>query len=130
MDLAFSTASQPSLRAAASGPPARGFARRMIAIPQYAIAQSGSLFATSANALAAGETQNECSMAIARSNCCWAAEVQDTGKCTFPNFSGSPIFSWAVSMGADQNTARIRNRIEHFIDTPPRLDGPHHLPDY
>src|SRR5258708_2339014 len=33
-------------------------------------------------------------------------------------------------MGADQNTARIRNRIVRFIDTPLRSDGPHHLPEY
>src|SRR5260370_4703954 len=54
-------------------------------------------------------------MATARSNCCCAAGAQDTGKCTLPNFSGSPVFSCAVTSGVDEITKRTTKAITRLI---------------
>jgi hypothetical protein len=67
---AFCSSSQPLFVAATAGAPASGFARALIAIPQYAIAHSGSASPITAKAFGACGNQNECSIAIARLNGC------------------------------------------------------------
>src|SRR5207248_6137761 len=62
--LAFSTASQPRLSAAGGGGD-QICVQLLIARPQYAIAQSGSAWATAVKALAASRYQKECRSATA-----------------------------------------------------------------
>src|SRR6266545_3092042 len=58
-----------------------------MAVPQWAIAHAGSVSATAANAWVAAFNQNEWSWATARSNCCCAAALHETGKLTLPRRS-------------------------------------------
>src|SRR5262245_26083121 len=46
-------------------------------------------------------------MATARLNCVCASGVQETGKSTFPSFSGA--FSCAIPTGADKNVRTVSN---------------------
>ena len=56
-----------------------------MAIPQCAIAHSGSRCSTSENASCAAWYQNECCSFIAWSKACCASGVQVTGKWTVPS---------------------------------------------
>ena len=74
----------------ADGGPARGLARQVMAIPQWAMAQPGSKLATAVNASRAGSNQKEWRSATARLNSCWAAGLQDVAKWTCPIWSDWP----------------------------------------
>jgi hypothetical protein len=56
-----------------------------IAVPQLAMAQPASAWATAANALPAASSQNEWSSATARSKSAWTAGLQDVGNETLPS---------------------------------------------
>src|SRR5690242_13056096 len=60
-----------------------------MAMPQYAIAQFGSLVVIAVKAFTASSYQNECSNAAARSKSAWTAGAHDTGKWTLPSLSPS-----------------------------------------
>src|SRR2546422_11617499 len=64
--------------------PTSGLTLLLIARPQYAIAQLGSISEAAVNALAVPK-KNECNMATARLNCSCAAGEHETGKLTAPN---------------------------------------------
>ena len=74
-----------NLGALAEAPcPASGLDMRIDAMPQVAIAQSGSFFSTSRNACSPALYQNECSIATARERSAWTAGLQVLAKVTFP----------------------------------------------
>src|SRR6266849_143168 len=112
MTVACSRASKPCLSAEESGGPTSGLVRRLIAMPQYAIEQLGSVFVTSRNAFRSWGYQKLCSMARARSNCRCAEGVQEVAKCTCPSLSP---FSCPASRGIAENDARMRDRSVRFI---------------
>src|SRR5262245_34749909 len=85
---AFSTASHPCFNADTSKGKISGLERWLIARPQYPMVQVGSVLVTAVNAFTVSGKKKECSSATARSNCCCAAAVQETGKWTFPSCSG------------------------------------------
>ncbi|HET7764533.1 MAG TPA: hypothetical protein VFK92_05525, partial [Burkholderiales bacterium] len=58
-----------------------------IALPQCAIAHSGSARAMAPNALSPASNQKECSNATARSNCGCTVALHEVGKRTVPSFS-------------------------------------------
>jgi hypothetical protein len=58
-----------------------------MAMPQYAMAQDGSLSAMAVNAFIVSGKKNECSMATARLNCVCAVALQEIGKLTSPSRS-------------------------------------------
>src|SRR4029079_18661055 len=64
-----------------------------MAIPQYAMAQSGSVLAISMKALSDCGYQKLCRMATARLNAGCTSALQETGKLTLPSFSSS----WAAA---------------------------------
>src|SRR5262245_10982040 len=83
MALAFSTASQPRLSAGGPGADQIWY-QPLIAMPQYAIAQSGSAWVTAVNALIDSRYQNECRSATARSNGFCTSGRHETGNVTCP----------------------------------------------
>src|SRR6516165_2603467 len=83
MDCACATASAPALSAASLGGYQSGY-QLLMATPQYAMAQLGSISATPVKAFTASSYQNECRSATARVNCCCASPLQETGKPTSP----------------------------------------------
>src|SRR5262245_6363527 len=86
MARAFSRASQPRVSDAGLGGDQIWY-QRLIAMPQYAMAQSGSAWVTAVNALTDSRYQNECRSATARSNGFCTAGLQEMGNVTCPIFS-------------------------------------------
>src|SRR5689334_5453922 len=95
---AFSTAAEPVFSDASLGGYHSGY-HTLIATPHCAMAQPGSVSPTAVNALTASGYQNECSIAMARSNCCCAGALQEMGKCTCPTWA-SLLSAWAGAPSA------------------------------
>ncbi len=90
--------------AEAPAPPS-GFAIRIEAKPQAAIAQEWSSAATSAKVSSAAEYQNECSMATPRVNFSFTAGLHEFGNSTLPSCSAP----WAKAATATKEaTAAAR----------------------
>src|SRR5205814_6520301 len=80
--IAFSTASDPAFSAAGLGGYHSGY-QWLIAMPQKAMAQPGSVLATAVNCFSASGYQNECKVHTACLNSCCTAGLQDVAKSTF-----------------------------------------------
>src|SRR5207247_4196403 len=102
------------LSAAAEGGSQSGY-QRLIAAPQCPIAQEGSVWVTAEKALRASLYQKEWSSVTARSNCSWAAGVQETGKWTLPSRSGCPCAA-ASEVPRSATTIRARGNRPNLID--------------
>src|SRR5438132_1309258 len=102
--LALSTASQPRLRAAGGGGD-QICVQLLMARPQYAIAQSGSAWATAVKALAASMYQKECRSATALSKGFCTSARHETANRTWPIFSGSSATTLAATIPATTTAA-------------------------
>src|SRR5262249_38285094 len=109
MALAFSTACSPC-NASGPGRPPYKLPIAVAAIPQYAMAQSGSFWATAINVLAAAGNEKVCSIASARSNSSWTAALQATRKCTLPKRLSA--FDWALACEADIAKHKPSTRVQ------------------
>ena len=89
--LAASTAARPAFSACGERKPANGLPHQLMAMPQCAITQRGSVFSTLLNDSIAAENQNECSSATPRSNSCCTAGAHDVAKCTAPSRPAAPV---------------------------------------
>src|SRR5262249_5216333 len=126
MDSPFSMASRPRFRVAASNGPTSGFGRWLMAMPQKAMAQLGSVSGMAENVLTVSGKKNECNMASARSNCFWAPAEHDVLNSTRPSFSGlrallagstSAITGTTSSIDSrPAATALRRDLIVHLLD--------------
>src|SRR5450631_3479327 len=100
-----------------------------MAAPHQAIAQEGSLFATSTKSLASAA--NECSFATALRNSACTERAQEFSKSTVPNVAGSPvpICAWSACTGgnAQAMTAAIESSTVGRIQARTSLAGLHHL---
>ena len=85
----MTTASRPFVNSAGVGGAQTGL-NCVMATPHQAIAQDGSLAATSLKALAASSYQNECSIATARVNVGCTAGAQEMGNETSPKSAAVP----------------------------------------
>src|SRR5207249_2090208 len=79
------------------------------------MAHAGSVAATAVKALTPSEYQKEWSRATARSNCGWAAALQETGKWTVPSFSVLVVFSWAPAVETQRNDAMVTTRASRLF---------------
>src|SRR5689334_10672258 len=111
MDSPFSIASRPFFNASAGNGGTSGFGRWLIAMPQYAIAQLGSVSGIAVNALTVSGKKKECSMASARSNCFCASGEQDVLNTTRPSFSPRALVSSSWAQAAVEERTRPRPRI-------------------
>src|SRR5205814_4866594 len=100
MALALAIASPPCCNIASLGGCHRGY-HKLMAMPQWPIAQLGSVSVTVVNAFTASAYQNECRRATARSKCCWAGALHAIGKWTCPSFS---VCSCAISRLVQHST--------------------------
>src|SRR5262249_11928143 len=111
-------ASRPRLRVAASKGGTSGFGRWLMAIPQYAMAQLGSVSGIAENVLIVSGKKNECNMARARSNCSCASGEHEVLKDTRPRFSGLPVAGF-VSDQPDttsrSDTTAVTKRTARFM---------------
>src|SRR6267378_3689017 len=106
----FSIASSPRLRISAENGGTRGLGRWLMAMPQYAMAQDGSVSGIAENVLIVSGKKNECSIARARSNCFCASGEHDVLKSTRPSFSPRAFASssWAEAAGVENTSIRPR----------------------
>src|SRR6267378_340222 len=106
----FSIASSPRLRISAENGGTRGLGRWLMAMPQYAMAQDGSVSGIAENVLIVSGKKNECSIARARSNCFCASSEHDVLKSTRPSFSPRAFASssWAEAAGVEKTSIRPR----------------------
>src|SRR5215472_18479154 len=88
----------------------------LIATPHQAMAQAGSASATPVKALTASSYQKECRIATARTKRCWAALLQEIGKCAVPSFSpaAGDGSSWAAEESG-ASSAAMRRRVGRRI---------------
>src|SRR5581483_3362693 len=108
MDVAFFSASHPCLRLSELGCSHSG-CQRLIATPQWAIAQCLSCWATLLNAFSASSYQKECSRATPRVNVACADAEHDTGKFTLPR--SSPPEWWWPSWSSSASALTWRNNM-------------------
>src|SRR5438094_1418896 len=116
MAFAFWTASPPCFNAAADGGSQSGY-QRLIATPQWAMAQPGSLLPTSAKAFTAAPYQKEWSRATARSNEGCTSALHEVAKWTVPSWSGLPSargcgWLWASVPDPPIQTTRITDTMK------------------
>src|SRR5262249_8507204 len=111
-------ASRPRLSVAASKGGTSGFGRWLMAIPQYAMAQPGSVSGIAENVLIVSGKKNECSMARARSNCFCASGEHEVWKSTRPSFSAFPeagLVSAQPDMTSKSDTAAVTKLTPSFM---------------
>src|SRR5438132_4259031 len=113
--LPFSTASRPRLSVAASNGPTSGFGRWLTAMPQYAIAQLGSVSGIAVNALIVSGKKKEWSIARARSNCCCASGEQVVLKRTRPSFSPRVFAESSCAAAVVAKTKAVRTTTREVI---------------
>ena len=114
-------AARPSSICCGERSPAKGFPQRLSAMPQWAIAQEGSLAATPSNAAIACANQNECRSATARLKSCRSAGAHDVTKLTFalPVRSSPPAACscWRADVNAGIVRVNARSAGIIFIST-------------
>ena len=88
-----------------------------MAVPQCAMAQPGSLWATPANAFPAASSQNEWSRATARSNAGCTEAAQDVGKWTLPSFASARSGALLTVRASTTRTAKTLERAGSFMAT-------------
>src|SRR5438132_5186123 len=113
--LPFSTASRPRLSVAASNGPTSGFGRWLTAMPQYAIAQLGSVSGIAVNALIVSGKKKEWSIARARSNCCCASGEQVVLKRTRPSFSPRVFAESSCAAAVVAKTKAVRTTTREVL---------------
>src|SRR5262245_7294550 len=80
-------------------------------MPQYAIAQPGSVFSTPSNPLRASGNQNECSSATAWLNASFAAALHDVSKFTVPTAPpGAACWCWEWSSPCAHDDGATRSK--------------------
>src|SRR5215471_9674683 len=84
-------------------------------MPQYPIAQDGSVWVTWVNTFTVSGKKNECSMARPRSNSAWACGVHETGKLTLPSFSSLDTRAGVVEKPTDTTVKARATRVALVI---------------